>query len=113
MFNPPNCYINGYTGVLGGGSYVLNNTASANTNGYKTGNSTFTFQGGPKFTYAAMTRIGIRSATVTPTNGLESVVVLWYTPGTKQITYLRRYIKTDGVTWKGDYHTMKWVYTWQ
>lgn len=69
------------------------------------------YYGGPTFTYQKMNRIGIRSKSVTPTNGLDAVVLIWHTPGTSTITYLRHYIKTDGVTATIPYYTSKMVYT--
>lgn len=45
-----------------------------------------------------MNRISIRSKTVPPSNGLDSIVVIWHTPGTNKVTYVRRYIRTAGVT---------------
>lgn len=70
-----------------------------------------TFYGGPAYTYRGMNRIGIRSKTITPSNGLDSIVLIWHTPGTSTITALRHYIKTTGVTPNFPYYTMKSVYT--
>jgi len=69
------------------------------------------YYGGPTYTYQKMNRIGIRSKSVTPTNGLDSIVLIWHTPGTSTITYLRHYIKTSGVTPAFPYYTAKMVYT--
>ena len=76
-------------------------------------NNMNTMFGGPVFSYKKINRIGIRSAKVTPSNGLESIVLIWHTPGTKQITYQRRYIKTEGSTSTEPLSTLTWVYTWE
>jgi hypothetical protein len=74
-------------------------------------NTQNTFYGGPTYTYQKMNRIGIRSKSITPSNGLNAVVLIWHTPGTSTITYLRHYIKTTGAITSEPYHTLKTIYT--
>lgn len=79
-------------------------------------NTMNTFYHGPVFTYKNMNRIGIRANTVDPVavnNGLESIVVIWHTPGTKKITYQRRYLKPETGTTSNTLYTLTWVYTWE
>ena len=98
--------------VLGSVSCYIKAATDNQTNTFASiTNTQNTFYGGPTYTYQKMNRIGIRSKSMIPTNGLDAVVLIWHTPGTSTITYLRHYIKTTGATTSEPYYTIKEVYT--